>query len=176
MYNLPLADVDIGVYDVWAETVVSSSCSVAAHLGSLTVANKGTAASGGGWYQSNGRTNFGFTVSRVPNTLNQFRGQVLIHNNGKWRFKGTIDRYVKLTSTSGTISGIGVLQQWDGEAWQVVATGVAFSARVEDLVADGSKRGADRFTVNQLGYNFGSQSTFVNLSLQNLRGGGIRLL
>ena len=56
--------------------------------------------------------NFGFTVHKVPGT-STYKGQVLLINNGKWRYKGKLTKYVKPTATSGSADGIGTLYRWD---------------------------------------------------------------
>jgi len=173
-----------GVYDIEINIPMSEDCTGATDQGSVTVASLGSAATGGGHYTSSGigRVNFGLSINRVPNTSPaQFRGQVLIQNNGKWRLKGSINNYVKMTTTSGlrgSASGVGTLQKWDDSigAWVAVATNVAFSVIFED---NGSRRGIDKFTVNNIAYRpegltLGAK-WLPTSTAEGLKGGDVRI-
>jgi hypothetical protein len=92
-----------GVYTLTAAFAGDGNCVGSSDSATLTVAVPGEAANGGSWYTlaASGRVNLGFTVRAVPNTTNQYKGQLLLINNGKWRLKGTLSSYSR--QTSGTI-------------------------------------------------------------------------
>ncbi|MFM8268433.1 MAG: S8 family serine peptidase [Ilumatobacteraceae bacterium] len=176
-----------GVYDVTVEVAETEACTGAIDYAAVTVADSGSAATGGGAYTvaGIGRVNFGLSINRVPfSNPAQFKGQVVAQNNGKWRLKGSINNYVKMLTTTGvrgSASGIGTLQWWDSSigdsgAWVVVARNVAFSILFEDT---GAKKGADSFTVNNIAYQpsgltFG-QKMFTTSTTQGLKGGDVRI-
>jgi hypothetical protein len=121
-----------GVYTVYATYAGTPVCALSFDMATVTVAAPGDTATGGGWYTSNGRVNFGFVVHLVPHTTNQYTGQFLLINNGKWRVKGTLNSYVK-TSTQGAASGTSNLYWWDTALngglgdWRLAQSGVAYT-------------------------------------------------
>jgi hypothetical protein len=148
-----------GVYDITASYAGSSSCDAATYTAELTVANPGDSANGGGWFTqpNSGRVNFGFTVQKVPNTSpQQYKGQFVFINNGKWRMLN---------------GGMG--------DWHLAATGVGFSAQFQDN-GSGSKSTADTIGVLNILYTpVGPQpstlpTTTAN-NLNNLKGGDIKV-
>ena len=135
-----------GVYTVSVSLAEGGGCTAATNEATLTIAAAGDAASGGGWYTlaGAGRVNFGFTVHKVPGT-STYKGQVLLINNGKWRYKGTLAKYVKPTATSGSADGTGTLYRWNltTATWLPYATNVALNIRFTDNAKQ--KKVADLF-------------------------------
>lgn len=124
-----------GVYALTANLAPTTNCLAAPGTATLTVASPGDSASGGGWYSlsGNGRVNFGFTVHRVPDTTNQYSGQVVLINKDKWRLKGTLSTYGRTTTGQGVASGTGNLYWWNQALngglgdWQLAQSGVSFT-------------------------------------------------
>jgi large repetitive protein len=124
-----------GVYTITASVPGTPSCVAAADQATLTVASAGDAATGGGWFTlpSSGRVNVGFVVHLVPHTTDTYAGQLLLINNGKWRLKGSLTRYVQTTG-QGSASGTGDLSWWNPTLnnglgdWAPASTGVPFTA------------------------------------------------
>jgi hypothetical protein len=123
-------------------------------------------------------------VRRIQNvTPVAYRGQILIHNNGKWRFKGALDSYVLGTTGAnagvGTVGGTGNLYRWDSTAngglgdWVLVAQGIGISASFKDLNQGGGKKNAtqDMFG-SQINYSFPGSNN-PNSALIELKGGNI---
>jgi hypothetical protein len=119
--NIASGGLTEGVYGVMVEFAGDGNCAGSEDEASLTVAEPGQAATGGGWYTLNGsgRVNFGFTVRLVKGTGGntgvpaQYRGQLLLINNSKWRCKGTLDSFGLVNSTTGVAGGMCDLQWWD---------------------------------------------------------------
>jgi len=175
-----------GAYTITASYSGSpnTNCANSSDDAGLTAAAPGDSATGGGWYTPNGRLNFGFTVRRIPNvTPVAYRGQILIHNNGKWRFKGSLNSYVLGTSGAnagvGTVGGTGNLYRWDSTAngglgeWVLAAQGIGISASFKDLNQGGGKKNAtqDMFGF-QINYSFPGNNN-PNSGLIELKGGNI---
>jgi hypothetical protein len=175
-----------GVYTVTVSYSGTTSCGSSSDEADIAVASPGDSATGGGWYTTNGRLNFGFTVRRIPNvTPVAYRGQIVIHNNGKWRFKGSLNGYVLGTSGAnagvGTVSGTGNLYSWDSTAngglgaWVLVGQNIGISASFKDLNQGGGKKNAPQDM-------FGAQINFAfpggnspNSALTELKGGNISI-
>ncbi len=133
--NIPTTGWLENVYTVTATFAGTSNCAASLNEASLTVASAGDAANGGGWYTlpGVGRTNFGFTVHKVPNTTNTYKGQ-FVSVSTYWRFKGTLTTYGTVTSggviTSGSASGTGDLYWWNATynnglgGWQLIQSGL----------------------------------------------------
>jgi hypothetical protein len=176
-----------GVYTVRVDysSTPNPNCAASWDDASLTAAAPGDSATGGGWYTQNGRLNFGFTVRKVPNVLPlQYKGQVLIHNNGKWRFKGSLTSYVLGTSGAtaglGTAGGTGDLFKWNSllnggtGGWELVAPGIGISISFRDNSQGGGKKtpSPDSFGVT-INYSFPGGSP--NSALTDLKGGDITI-
>ena len=130
---------DSGVYTIIARTC-DANVAIVEDEATFTVADPGDAATGGGWYTLSGvgRVNFGFTVRKVPNTDPvQYKGQVLIINNEKWRLKGELNDYVAVNN-QGAASGTGKLYRWDASLnsglgdWVLVNNNVSFTISFAD--------------------------------------------
>jgi len=127
-----------GVYTIIAKECDPNVTGIADEA-TLTVADPGAAATGGGWYtlNGNGRINFGFTVRLEPNTIDTYRGQILLINKGAWRLKGTLDKYVSILP-SGSASGTGKLYRWDKTlnvglgGWALASDNVPFTISFTD--------------------------------------------
>ncbi|PPD58057.1 Calx-beta domain-containing protein [Dehalogenimonas etheniformans] len=141
-----------GIYDLYADFAGSNYLDAAGDEATLTIADPGAAAAGGGWYTAEGigRVNFGFTVKVVDPLANPltYKGQILLINNGKWRLKGDLTSYVYLAaSSSGACSGTGTLYRWDATArgglgdWVVSETGVTFTISFVDNGSGASGNG-----------------------------------
>jgi hypothetical protein len=130
------------VYAIRAEFIETANCAGSYDEATLLVAEPGQAANGGGWYTlaGNGRVNFGFNVKLVKGTGGntgvpaQYRGQLLLINNSKWRCKGTLNSFsVTSTTTVGGSTGTCDLQWWDTSlngglgGWAVAATQIPFT-------------------------------------------------
>ncbi len=115
-----------GIHLIRALVLATTYCGSSFDDVVVTFVLPGGAADGGGWYkydpvQGSPRVNFGFTVRKVPNTTNQYKGQLVWMNNGKWRLKGTLDgtnTFGKFTTgcpsglVCGSVKGMGTLSQW----------------------------------------------------------------
>jgi hypothetical protein len=178
-----------GIYEITAAFAGTATCSASSYSAVLTVASPGDSATGGGWYteRTAGRINFGFTVQRVPNTSNptQYKGQFLLINNGKWKLKGSLDNYGKLSANKGAASGTGDLFWWNPAlngglgGWQLAASGVGFSIQFQDN-GSGAKRPKDTMGVVNILYTPISPqpSTLPKTpanNLASLKGGDIRV-
>ncbi len=138
------ADWEPGVYTIIARTD-DTNVSLSQDEATFTLASPGDAASGGGWYTQSGigRINFGFNVAQIPNTDPiQYKGQIVLINNGKWRLKGELNSYV-CVGTSGAATGIGKLYRWDATlngglgGWTLADANVSFTISFADLDAGG---------------------------------------
>jgi hypothetical protein len=149
-----------GVYTLTARFAAQSvpvtggtaACSASSDDATLTVAGPGQAATGGGWYtlSGSGRINFGMTVRQVPRTSPaQYKGQLLLINNGKWRLKGDLTSYSK-TGTSGAASGTGSLYAYDPATGEYVLdrSGVSFTISFKDNGSGGRKSTPDTFGIH----------------------------
>jgi hypothetical protein len=153
----------------------------------ITVALPGSAATGGGWYTLNGsgRINFGFTVNQVPNSDPvQYKGQFLLHNNGKWRLKGSLNNYGYDAATrTGSASGIGKLYVWDaiGMQWNMVDDDVVFCIQfVDNNQGGGTGKNVKVTTPDMFGINIAytpsdTQPDIPNSVPQLLKGGDISM-
>jgi hypothetical protein len=169
-----------GVYTIKASFAGSANCEASYDDVTLTVVIPGDSATGGGWYtlQGNGRVNFGFTVRRIPNsTPAAYKGQILVHNNGKWRFKGTLNSF-GLTGTAGNqgiVGGTGNLYIWDPTLngglgdWALVSSPVSITASFQDS-GSGGKNSLDMFGV-QINFPAGVPNS---LAVQ-LKGGDVTI-
>jgi hypothetical protein len=144
-----------GVYTLRALFAQDSQCQASQDTATLTAAMPGEAANGGGWYTLSGvgRSNFGFTVRKTSSTPLTYKGQFLLINNGKWRLKGVLSSYSKLSnSPSGAASGTGTLFKWDQTLngglgdWTSVKSGVTFTTKFTDG-GSGKKAAPDLFGV-----------------------------
>ncbi len=135
-------------------------------MATLTVATAGDSAQGGGWYSDKGRTNFGFTINRVPNSVPfEYKGQFLLIYKNSWRLKGTLSNYVVNTTTKcGSVEGVGKLSEWvlvdagdpattadDVYGWVVRAEGVPFAVGFCDLNNGGSQKGGKNIVRDTFG-------------------------
>ncbi len=171
-----------GVYTVRARFAETSACEPSFDDATLTVAPTGDSASGGGFYTlpGNGRVNFGFTVSMVPGTEAdpQYKGQLLLINNGKWRLKGVLDDYVAL-DTSGAASGTGNLYWWDATLdgglgdWVLADTGVPFTISFDDIGR--GKNAEDAFGIHIDHVLDGEPHPLPNSDPQLLKGGNVAI-
>jgi hypothetical protein len=128
-----------GVYTVTVSYLGTSNCVGSTTLATVAIVAAGDAATGGGWFTlpNVGRMNFGFTVHKVPNTTNTYKGQIVVVS-GSWRFKGTLTTYGTTTSgttvTGGVAIGTGDLYWWNSAlnsgtgGWQLQQSGVSFTA------------------------------------------------
>jgi hypothetical protein len=171
-----------GVYTIYATYAGTAVCASSFDTATVTVAKPGDAATGGGWYTSSGsgRVNFGFVVHLVPNTTNQYTGQFLLINNGKWRLKGTLNSYVK-TSTQGAASGTSNLYWWDTTLngglgdWHLAQSGVAYTI---SFSASGANTKSSPGSMGiQISYTPVSPqpATLPNSSPTSLKGGHIQV-
>jgi len=146
------------VYNITANYAGTTSCNPSSDQATLTVASLGDSANGGGWYTLNGsgRVNFGFTVSKTDKncTVNcTYKGQLLLINNGKWRLRGSLGSYVKLSTGQGAASGTGNLYWWDPTLngglgdWSPAQSGVSFTINFFDSGKTG-KSSTDSFGIN----------------------------
>ena len=145
-----------GVYTLKAAFDEDADCQASEDTATLTVAQPGGAATGGGWYTLSGvgRSNFGFTVRKATSTPLTYKGQFLLINNGKWRLKGVLDSYSK-TSTNGASNGTGTLFAWDPALngglgdWVVEQAGVKFTISFTDGGSGGKKSATpDKFGIH----------------------------
>lgn len=176
-----------GIYTITASFAGTTNCFASSYDATLAVAGTGDSASGGGWYTlaGSGRINFGFTVSKTDNTCKTnctYQGQLLLINTGKWRLKGTLNSYVKLSTGKGAAGGVGDLYWWDSSLngglgdWALAASDVSFSANFFDSGKTG-KQSTDSFTINiQYTPAPPQPSNLPNSNtLQVLKGGDIRV-
>jgi hypothetical protein len=180
-----------GVYEV-AVSLLSANCIATDALDSLVVVGSGDTANGGGWYTldststGSGRVNFGFTVQKVPNTTNGYKGQLLLQNNGKWRFKAALDCtgcYGKSSTTPpvGAVTGSGKLYKWDATLngglgdWALVNSSAPFTINFTDASQGGGKKSSDAFSIS-IGYTTQSgDAPLPNSKLITLKGGDVKL-
>jgi hypothetical protein len=174
-----------GVYTVAASFTGTPACVASSDYATLTAANPGDAATGGGWYSANGRSNFAFTVHKVPNTTNQYTGQALLINNGKWRLKGTLSAYSKTGTGQGAASGVGDLFWWNQSLngglgdWQLAHSGVSFTTSFDKgtnrklSICNGTNgQGCYGIHINYTPVS-PQPSTLPNSALQAIKGGSI---
>jgi hypothetical protein len=175
-----------GVYEIEARECCPNVTGVSDYT-TLTVGTPGDAASGGGWYTlaGIGRVNFGFSVRQVPDTdPAQYKGNILLINNGKWKLKGTLDTYI-IAGTAGSASGQGVLFGWNAALngglgdWNVAAENVAFTIAFADFNTTGIK-GKDKKAIlpDTFGINIvypvsSGDAPLPNSLPSDLRGGNI---
>lgn len=168
-----------GVYELTVTYGGDANCSIASDTATITVAAAGAAASAGGFYTLGGagRVSVGMTVRAVPKTTpTQYRGQILLINNGKWRLKGTVTTYGK-SGSMGTIAGTGSLQWWDQTfngglgAWVVVASTATYSATMTAT----TKSSPGSFGVTIVYTPVAPQGGLPNSPAQLLKGGRINL-
>jgi hypothetical protein len=150
----------------------------------------GSAATGGGWYtlEDDSRVNFGFNVKQVPKTADrpEYKGQLLLVNEGKWRLKGSLEMYVSSESRDRAY-GTGPLERWESTAlrgkggWVQVGDNVNFSIDFLDagsLTSPTDSKAtpvpADRFGISiQYGRPAGAPP-LPNSGLMELGGGSIQ--
>jgi Bacterial Ig-like domain (group 3)/Bacterial Ig-like domain (group 1) len=168
-----------GAYQVTAAFAGTTSCAGSSDTGLLTAASPGDAASGGGWYSTNGRVNFGFTVHRVPHTASTYTGQLLVMNTGKWRLKATVSSY-GLVAGQGVAQGTGDLYWWNQALngglgdWQLAQSGVAYTIKFSPT---GAKAKTQPGTLGiQINYTpVSPQLPLPNSNPQSLKGGQINM-
>ncbi len=131
-----------------------------------------------------GRVNFGFTVRQVPNTTPiQYKGQILLMNNGKWRLKGTLSNYgyVTVTVKQYSASGTGNLYWWNLAAngglgdWALSQANVNFTITFVDNGQGGKNATPDTFgiKINHVVVSPPEPSTLPNSNTLPLKGGNI---
>ena len=177
-----------GIYTVTptyaGQTVGSAACLASEDDATITVAQPGTSATGGGWYtlSGSGRVNFGFTVRKVPNSNPiVYKGQCVSINNGKWRLKGTLDTYVK-TGSNGAASGVGNLYWWNPTLngglgdWVLSQSSVAYTISLYDN-GSGGKNSGDKFgiVIQHTIVSPPEPGTLPNASPTQLKGGNLTL-
>ena len=174
-----------GIWEVRAVFVGAPNCDPSEDETAIAVVQPGDTANGGGWYQvkttNSPRVNFGFTVRKQKD--DSYKGQLLWHNNGKWRIKGTLTSFGKTdpcsyagTSglTCGSSQGSGKLYRWKSSTltWDFVQD-VTF---VVSFVDGGSSRkgGAkpDFFGINVTNF---SDPGLPESAPQQLKGGNVSL-
>jgi hypothetical protein len=180
-----------GVYEVLVNYAGSADCLESSDDATLLAATPGQSANGGGWYTNPGagRINFGFNVRLVSGTGKnnipaQYRGQLLLINNSKWRCKGTLSSFsISTTTNSGGSSGTCDLQWWDLTAnsglgaWVVAQSQVPLSI----IFKAGNGGKGKTATVASFGAQIthtptGSQpSAMPNSGLIELKGGNIQM-
>ncbi|HVE94750.1 MAG TPA: choice-of-anchor L domain-containing protein [Acidimicrobiales bacterium] len=98
----------------------------------LVVQAAGQKVTGGGWFSSPHRTNFGFNL--IPEAGGLWKGQIQVRvTNSKSRFHGnTVTSATKLADNSWRWTGTG---RWNGE------TGYTYEVTVVDNGSSGSKKG-----------------------------------
>lgn len=102
-------------YQVTVSYSGNANCKAATDdTGALVVGQAGDAAYGGGWTTyAGGKGNFGFEVHKQPKvTPTVYKGELVWGYKKHWRYKGTLDTFVKSGST-GVSSGTGKLYWWD---------------------------------------------------------------
>jgi len=174
------------VYNIFASFAGTTSCNPSSDQATLTVASPGDSANGGGWYtlSGSGRINFGFTVSKVDKSCSvncPYKGNLLLINNGKWRLRGSLGSYVKLSTGQGAASGAGDLYWWDPSLngglgdWRLAQSGVSFTINFYDSGKTG-KSSTDSFGINiQFTPVPPQPSTLPNSTPIVLKGGDIKV-
>jgi hypothetical protein len=175
-----------GVYNLTASFAGTASCDPSTDQAALTVASPGDSANGGGWYtlSGSGRINFGFTVRKTDNTCTSnctYKGQLLLINNGKWRLKGALNAYSKLSTGQGAASGTGTLYWWNQSLngglgdWVLAQSGVSFTTNFYDSGKSG-KSSTDTFGIRIVYTPVPPQpSSLPNSAPQLLKGGDIKV-
>jgi CSLREA domain-containing protein len=175
-----------GIYAITASFAGTIGCDPSSDSATLTVASPGNSATGGGWYTlpGSGRINFGFNVRKVDNkckTNCAYTGHLLLMNNGKWKLKGTLDTYVKLSNGKGAASGAGDLYWWDSSLngglgdWALAQSGVAYTINFYDSGKSG-KSSTDAFGINIQYTPIPPQpNSLPNSSPVTLKGGDIKV-
>jgi hypothetical protein len=191
-----------GVYTVRVRFAGTASCDASFDDATLVISLPGQSSSGGGWYTlpGSGRLNFGYVVNRVPNSdPAQYKGQVLLINNGKWRLKGQLDTYTKVTTGTikvnggGTVtctttaacgsgSGTGNLYWWNatlngglGDWAKTADSPVRYTINFVDN-GQGGKNSADRMgiTINHA-ISAGEPGTLPNALPEVIKGGDVKI-
>jgi hypothetical protein len=122
-----------GIWDVKAVFAGTGNCLASEGVATIAVVTPGDTANGGGWYRhkttGSPRVNAGFTVRKQRD--GSYRGQLLWHNNGKWRIKGALTSFGRTAPCTygsatgvkcGASQGYGQLYSWNGAtlAWDYV--------------------------------------------------------
>jgi hypothetical protein len=177
-----------GIYDITATFTEDGDCKGSADTTLLTVAGPGTNAYGGGWYKlpttsttGSPKVNFGFVIQKAKDGTTT--GQMLIHNNTKWRLKGIVTQYGQLSSSEGAASGTGTLYRWDTgtSTWMSCDTGVTYTANFKDAgTGTGKKKGQTTVGLDQFGVQMkpllkACSTNLPNSKPQDLKGGDLRL-
>lgn len=172
-----------GVYTLKAAFVQDAQCRASEDTATLTVAQPGGAATGGGWFTlpGVGRSNFGFTVRKASSTPLTYKGQFLLINNGKWRLKGALNSYSK-TLTNGAAGGTGTLYTWNAALngglgdWVVRKTGATFTLSFTDGGPGGKKAATpDKFGIHIDYKPAAGDPTLPNTKPVALKGGDIKV-
>jgi hypothetical protein len=182
------------IYDVRVVVAESTNClgtSTAVGDDVITVAERGDAANGGGWYQlpdvqgAQKRMNFGFTA-RWDKQSESYKGNLLLINKQAWRLKGAIDWYgIAGTSplTAGA-SGTGVIYEADCSTVLGVTTcewinpqTVTFSIAFTDVASGKSGRKSnpalvDNFALTNISW---AAADSMESGLLPLKGGNITI-
>jgi CSLREA domain-containing protein len=175
-----------GIYVITATFAGTPGCDPSSDSATLTVASPGNSATGGGWYtlSGSGRINFGFNVRKVDNKCKsncEYKGNLLLMNNGKWKLRGSLDTYSKLSTGQGAASGVGDLYWWDSSLngglgdWALAQSGVAYTINFYDSGKKG-KASTDAFGINiQYVPVLPQPSSLPNSSPTQLKGGDIKV-
>lgn len=120
-----------------------TNCDSAAASTTIVVGSAGDSSNGGGWYNQNGKVNFGYTVQvKTVKTTTTVSGQLVWSSKNSNRFKGSVTGYTitacsgfGVTATKcGLITGTGNVYTWDSltASWIKQANTVSFSMKVAD--------------------------------------------
>jgi hypothetical protein len=183
---------DPAIYDIRVIVEPSGNClGTSTALGDdvMTIATRGDAATGGGWYQlpeaqgAQKRMNFGFTA-RYDKKTELYKGNLLLINKQAWRLKGAIDWYgIAGTSplTAGA-SGSGILYEADCTTVLGVTTcewinpqEVTFSIAFTDVASGKSGRKSetvDKFALTNISW---APADSTESGLLPLKGGNITI-
>jgi hypothetical protein len=120
----------IGVFTVTV-TVTDDDGGIGSDSISVVVSEAAAKITGGGFFNTGGRTSFGFVASPSGSG---FKGQILVQGPGKKMFKGNTVQSLSVSGRTGTWSGTG---KWNGQA------GYTFSA----TATDNGRGNTDTFSV-----------------------------
>ncbi len=172
-----------GIWEVKAVFEGAPNCLPSDDTTTISIVQRGDAANGGGWYQyktvGSPRVNYGFTVRKQRD--GSYKGQLVWHNNGKWRIKGTLTTFGRTAPCTyagtggvkcGSSLGTGKLYSWNGGTltWDYVQD---VSYVISFVDGGSSKKGGakpDYFGINVTDF---SNPSLPESAPQQLKGGNV---
>ncbi len=126
-----------GSYTLTATYAGNAGCAGSVATAALSVTEPGIATTGAGTYPAPGAgsVSFAFAAALKPGTTNTYCG-ALLFNSSRWELIATVTSYTKSSSTTGALSGSGILYWWNpalnhsAGGWALASANVSYTARV----------------------------------------------